>query len=145
MASLPEILAALFTALEPISDEIDGLQLYPLLNPNPTPPSIDIYPGDPFQVGSDFGGGAELFFTVRARTTTADHASGQQCLLRLLDRSDPASVEEALTADQTLGGVVDAVGIDIEGGGVSGFTEYLDDTFTGGRLIGCQWRVRVFA
>jgi len=143
MATLVEIVEALTEALQPITAEIDGLQLYPFFNANPTPPSIDIYPGDPFQSGSGFGPDQELFFTVRARTTTADHESGQRCLLRLLDRNDPASVQDALEADQSLGGTVQTVAVPDEG--VSGYTEYLDDVSSNGRLLGCQWRVQVIA
>jgi hypothetical protein len=142
VSSLTGIVEAIALALDPLTLEIDGLQLSPLFNPNPTPPSIDIYPGDPFETGTDFGGGSQLLFVVRARATTADHESGQRCLLRLLDRSDAASVEEALTKDQTLGGVVDSLGI--AENGVSGYTVYLDDVTGGGRLIGCEWRVEVY-
>jgi hypothetical protein len=141
VASLTEIVEAIAGALQPIEAEVAGLQLYPFLNPNPTPPSIDMYPGDFFQTGSGFKNDSEAFFTIRARTTTADHESGQRCLLRLLDRRDPASVEEALTADQTLGGVVQSVAVAPEG--VSGYREYLEDAQANGRLIGCEWRVQV--
>ena len=60
--------------------------MYPFLNQNPTPPSIDIYPADPFQTGSGFEDDTEVFFTIRARTTTADQEAGQKALLRMLDR-----------------------------------------------------------
>ena len=90
VASLLEIVEAMAEALEPLKTSIPGLQVYPYLNQNPTPPSIDIYPADLFQTGSGFEDDTEAFFTVRARTTTADHEAGQKALLRMLDRR-PAS------------------------------------------------------
>jgi hypothetical protein len=142
VSTLIEIVEAMATALAPIGTTIDGLQVLPYLNGNPTPPSIDIYPGTPFQTGSGFGDDdQELFFTVRARTTFADSVAGQQGLYRLLDPSGPESVQHHLEADQTLGGIVQTLAVVEEG--VTGFTEYVEDTQTGGRLVGCEWRVRV--
>src|SRR5262249_33191576 len=100
----------------------------------PTPPSLDVYPGDPFQTGAAFGvRNPQVFFTVRSRVSTADTEAGQQLLLRMLDPQDPASVEAAL---QDVATVVDE--------GVSGFREYLEDANNGGRLLGCEWRVSTF-
>src|SRR5262245_5379865 len=137
-----EVVEAITRALEPLVNFIDGLQLYPYYNVNPTPPSIDMYPGDPFQTDLGFSDGGSLFFTVRARTTTADSEAGQRALLRMLDRDGPTSVYAALTADQTLGGVVDSLAVTPEG--VSGYREYIEDTFTGGRLLGVEWRLVIF-
>jgi hypothetical protein len=141
MASLAEIVEAMAAALTPIAATIPDLQVTPYLNQNPTPPSVDIYPGTPFQTGTGFGDDAELFFTVRARTTFADSVAGQQGLYRMLDPAGAESVQAHLEADQTLGGLVDAVAVATEG--VSGFTEYIEDAATGGRLVGCEWRVRI--
>ena len=132
--SLGEIIASLATALQTISDEVPGLQVYAGLNTNPTPPSIDVYPGSPFQTGAGFGtGSSECFFTVRARVSTADQQAGNQLLVRLMDPNDPASVEAAIDDLATV--VPD---------GVSGFQEYLEDAAENGRLLGCEWRVSVF-
>jgi hypothetical protein len=141
MATLVEVVEAMAAALEPIAATIDGLQILPYMNPNPTPPSLDIYPGTPFQTGSGFGDEAEIYFTVRARTTFADHIAGQQGLYRMLDPAGPESVQAHLETDQTLGGVVQAVAVVPEG--VSGFTAYLEDAQSGGSLVGVEWRVRV--
>lgn len=141
MSTLLEVVEAMIEALEPLTDEVDGLQLSPFMLANPTPPAVDVYPGTPFQTSSGFGDDAEVFFTVRARTTTADHVAGQRSLYRLLDKNDAASVQMALEADQTLGGVVQSLAVVDES--VTGFTEYLDDAPTASRLIGCEWRVGV--
>ena len=116
----------------------------PYLELNPTPPSIDMYPGDPFQasLGFDKHGAPrerKLFFTVRARVSTADSQAGQQLLLELLDPN--GGVEDAIVTDQTLGGVVSAVAVAEEG--VSGIRQYVTDTPTGQSLLGCEWRVEV--
>lgn len=121
------------TALEPIAVEIPNLQITSGWNSNPTPPSIDIYPADPFQDYSTFGLNAITYWTVRARVSMADEASGQETLLRLLDPTDPASVEGALgdTATKTPEGV-------------SGFRTYSEDSGTPEQMLGCEWRVRVY-
>lgn len=133
--SLADTQAEIAAALEPLQAVVDDLQVYGWLNTNPTPPSIDVFPGDPFQDGAGMGVDSQrVYFTVRARVSTADQEAGQRLLLRLLDVGDPASVEQALAE-------VDAV---VVPDGVSGFREYLEDTATNGRLLGCEWRVSVF-
>ena len=128
------IMQGIADELDPITLEIPGLQITPYLNPNPTPPSIDVYPGDPFETGAGFGPTqAQLFFTIRARVSTGDAEAGQLLLLRMLDPSDAASVEAAL---EDVAAVVPE--------GVSGFREYLEDTAGNGRLLGCEWRVSTF-
>jgi hypothetical protein len=140
MSGLVDAVEAMAAALAPIGDTVEGLQILPYMNPNPTPPSIDIYPATPFQdrLGRD---DAAVFLTVRARTTFADHIAGQRGLYRMLDPTGPESVQAHLEADQTLGGAVQSLGVEPEG--VSGFTEYVEDAQSGGRLVGCEWRVRV--
>jgi hypothetical protein len=139
--SLQQVVEAMAAALEPLRDTIPDLQILPYLNVNPTPPSIDIYPGTPFQTGSGYGDDKQVFFTVRARTTFADSIAGQQGLYRMLDPAGPGSVQNALEDDQTLAGVVQSLAVVDEG--VSGFTEYVEDAQTGGRLVGVEWRVQV--
>ena len=122
-------------ALAPLADEIPGLQVVPYLNPNPTPPSLDVYPGDPFQTGAALPVGQnQVFMTVRGRVSTADQQAGQQLLLRMLDPNDPASVEGALAT----------INWAVASEGVSGFREYLQEQAENGRLLGCEWRVTAF-
>ena len=132
--SLAEVMQDIAAALEPLSAEIEGLQVYPYLNPNPTPPSLDIYPGAPFQTGAGFGvGESQVWFTIRARVSTADHEAAMLLLLRLMDPDDAASVEAAIADTAT-----------VTPEGVSDFREYLEDADANGRLLGCEWRVSVF-
>jgi hypothetical protein len=137
VASLVEIVEGIAAALEPLTMGTPDLQVWPFLNINPTPPSLDVYPGDPFGNGINDG---LLYFTVRARVSTADAEAGQRLLLELLEPGE--GVEAALTSDQTLGGLVQTLSITPEG--VSGIRQYLADTPTGGSLLGCEWRVQVY-
>jgi hypothetical protein len=145
VSSLLEIVAALADALEPLRDEIPDLQIHPYWLANPTPPAIDIYPGDPFSHGTGFGIGHDVcFFTVRARVTTADQQAGQEGLLALMDTNSSTSVEAALISDQTLGGVVGSLAVgEQDTPGVSGYRVYVEDAASNGRLLGAEWRVEV--
>jgi hypothetical protein len=134
--TLADAVDAITEALEPLTLEVPGLQVCGFFNPNPTPPSIDVYPADPFQDGAGYGVTEKrVFWNVRARVATADGEAASRLLLRLLDPSDPASVEAAL-AD---GDPAAVVGSD---GAVSGFLRFTDDTV--GDLLACQWRVEMF-
>ena len=95
--TLAETMEDIADALEPVAAEVDGLQVYPFLNSNPTPPALDIYPGAPFQTGAGFGvGQSQVWFTIRARVSTADQEAAMRLLLRMMDPNDPASVEAAI-------------------------------------------------
>lgn len=140
VSSLVEIADAFAAALEPLQTVIPGLQITPYQNPTPTPPSIDIYPGDPFQTDISYGKGeAQMYWTVRARMTTADQIAGQELLLQLLDPA--GGVQGALWDDVTLGGTVGSATVDRDG--VSGYRPYTVDPQTGEQILGCEWRVVV--
>jgi hypothetical protein len=126
---------------------IDDLQVYQRMTWNPTPPTIDMYPGDdPFQeqVGMGRGNNA-LYFTVRARVNTPEHEGAQDLLLAMMDPQDSLSVSAAITAAgtaspaKTLGGVVESVSVE----GPSNFGIFTDPGPTAGSLLGCTWRVQV--
>ena len=130
--TLQQALDAMIAALQPVVDEIPGLQVG-FWRPNPTPPSIAIYPGDPFQEGSAFGlGEKRVYWTVRAVVSNVDPAAGPELLLRLLDTNDPASVEAALDTCDAVIGNEDTV---------SGLRNYTD---VGPDLVGAEWRVEMF-
>ena len=119
---------------------IEQLQVDGRLVFNPTPPAIDIYPSDPFQEGLTFGtGNNELFFTVRARVSTAEHEGGQDLLLSMMDPEATTSVLQAIVSNRTLSNTVERVaGVE----GPSAFGVFSDAGGTG-NLLGCTWRVRV--
>lgn len=108
---------------------------------NPTGPTLDIYPSDPSGdlVGAGFGGlEGQLFFTVRARISTADYDAGQEALIQFGDIEDDLSVAAALMADQTLGGHASSVLV----GAPTGFRQYVD-IGSEGALLGREWQVTV--
>jgi hypothetical protein len=125
------------TGLDPA---VETLQVTPRMTFNPTPPSIDIYPSDPFQERLAFGlGEVEVFFDVRARVSTAEHEGGQDLLLSLMDPAALTSVAAAISADRTLGGAVQ----DAQAESPSNFGAYVDPGPNSTALLGCTWRTRV--
>src|SRR5262245_16741925 len=133
--SLVDRCFAMVAALEEaLLIEIPGIQIVPFMNPNPSSsPSIDIYPGAPFQIGAGFASGNnQVFWIVRARVTTPDLEGGMTALYRLLDPSDPACVENVLAA-------IDVV-IPADGG-ISELREYPGND---GAYLGCEWRLTDF-
>jgi hypothetical protein len=146
MATVAAIMDALATQIE---DEIGGdgtanpvisrLQVDGRMVFNPTPPAIDVYPADPFQDALAFGkGNNELFLTVRARVTTADHEAGQDLLLSMMDPEATTSVAQAILSDRTLGNTVERVNVSA---GPTAFGVF--PVPAGENLLGCTWTVRV--
>ena len=134
-----DIAAAIAAALAPVAATVgESLVVEPWFVLNPAAPTIEIYPGDPFSEDLGFGDGASLFWTVRARIHTVEHLGAQSVLLALMEPSGDTSVEAALTADQTLGGVVGSLGVE----GPSAYTEFFDQA-SQTRLLGVTWRVQV--
>lgn len=137
-ATVLEVMAAAATQLEAqLSEPVPGIQVEPMLLITPTPPCIDIYPGDPFSEQISFDDGEELLFTVRARVSTADSEAGQQLLLGLMDRNG-TGVIGAIRSDTTFCGLVDYALAE----GPSGYIAYADSGGAGS-LLGCEWRLRV--
>jgi hypothetical protein len=136
--SLNDVMAAIVEQLQTELAGLEGLQVCSELVYNPTPPSIDVYPGDPFLEREAIGGWSALWI-VRARVTTADQQGGQQLLLDLMDPSGPYSLRAALAADATFGNIVDDSTVEA---GPSGYVAYRDQA-TVGDLLGCFWQLRV--
>ena len=139
MSTNQQIMEGLAQALAPVATAVPDLQVYAGWLPTPSPPSVEVFPGDPFQEAEGFSKAKRLFWTVRARVAMTDTDSGQSLLLQLLEPDGPTSVEAALCWDG-LGGLVDSVSV--AEGTPSGFREYTDGDFPG-RLLGCEWRVEV--
>lgn len=119
------------------------VQVEPRLILNPTPPSIDIYPGDlardlPTAAFDDISGGYLL--TVRARVSTADSTAGQDLLLSFMDDQSTLSLGAAILDDPTLNGYASSVDITSQ----TGYVIY-PDSGGEGALLGCQWTVIVLA
>jgi hypothetical protein len=140
--SLVGIMGAIADQIESdLGPIFDGLQVEPKLVYNPTPPSIDVYPADPFLEQTSYGTESrEPTFTIRARVSTADHEGGQELLLDLLDPRGPGSMLHALEDDPTFGGTIRDS--HVREGSPSGFIVY-QDAGGGGALLGAEWRLRV--
>jgi hypothetical protein len=145
LSTLPDLLdemaATMLAVVGPQAPDVE-VQVVGRRNFNPTPPSIDIYPGDPFRDITTAGfseTGGELLLTVRARVTTVDNIAGQELLLRFMDDQDPISVASTLMDDQTLNGLASSVYVE----GNTGYVQYIEGGTEGGALLGCEWRVRV--
>jgi hypothetical protein len=117
------------------------VQVEPRMVLDPSPPCIDMYPGDPSTdpetaAFGDIAGGE--FVTVRARVSTADHEAGQDLLLAFMDDgTDPLSIGSAISDDPTLNGRAQ---VDYQGrGGYALFPVPAGD----GALLGCLWTVRL--
>lgn len=143
-ASLVEIVEAL---ADQITDQVaaqdlggEALQVWPYLVLNPTPPTVDIYPADPFseQTGFDTTDARDVWFTVRVRVTPADVDAAQQLLLQLMDPRADTSMLAAIVADRTLGGRVSS----LQPTGPTGIIVY-SPLQNEGYLVGCEWRTRV--
>ncbi len=142
MASVREVMDALADQLTTELGTVvfDGLTVYNRLEPNPTPPALDVYPADPFIEQTAYGISYQYNFVIRARVTTADYVAGPELLLQMMDPASDQSVAAAISADRTLGGNVDfAV---VAEGSPSAFGEYRDSGGDGS-LLGCQWTVNV--
>jgi hypothetical protein len=130
------IAARLDTVLSPL---LPDLSIYARLTFNPTPPAIDIYPGDPFQEQSAFGkGSVDTWFVVRARVSTAEHEGAQDLLLSLMDPRATTSVVQAIAGANTLSGKVQHADVEPP----SDFGAFVEPG-SQGALLGCTWRTRV--
>jgi hypothetical protein len=138
--SLETIMFAIAAQIEnELAAQIIDLTVYPKRQFNPTPPCIDVYPGDPFHEQTAYGyRNRELFFTIRARVSTADNEAGQAVLLALLDADSPTSVLRALASDRTLQGWVGDSAVDT----VSGYGLH-QDVGEAPSLLGATWRLKV--
>lgn len=110
---------------------------------NPSPPTIDIYPGDPergneSEAFGDIGG--EYRLTVRARIGTADYDAGYDFLLALMDDDDDLSLAQAIFDDPTLNGYATTVDVREQ----SGLRAY-EHPSGEGALLGFQLTVIVIA
>lgn len=141
MATLVEIMEALAAQLHTgLADAVEGLQVERRMIPNPSPPVIDMYPGDPFQEQIAYSYvERELLLILRARVTTIDNVAGQELLLAMMDMATPESVLAAVGADKTLGGLVGSTVLE----GSSGYTRYPADAVGSSDLLGCEWRTRI--
>ncbi len=119
----------------------EGLQVSHLLITFPTPPCIDIFPNEEYQIQEAFGkANTVIYLDVRARVNTPDHDGAQELLLALMDPTADTSIQKAINADPTLNGEAESAFVSA---GPKGFGIYpsVDPGVAG--YTGCLWTVRV--
>jgi hypothetical protein len=124
------------TALASVTDV--EVQVEPRMVSAPSPPTIDMYPGDVSR-GTDaaaFGLEGEFLFTVRARVNENDADANQDLLLNFMDDVNALSVAAALYEDPTLGGLAS----DMDCINPTGYVLYPYGSET---LLGFQFTARV--
>lgn len=140
MAGVRALLDQLATTVRAVVVLSDfDVQVEPRMVLNPSPPTVDMYPGDPFRdpqtAGFDDLDGAYVL-TVRARVHTADDDAGQDLLLAFMDDENALSIQVALEDDQTLNGLATQV----VAADNTGYRIY-QDVSGAGAWLGCEWRV----
>ncbi len=144
MSGLLELREEMVVVLEDVVGGVGfAVQVSPRRLMSPTPPVIDMWPGnageqrDPAAAGFGDVNGA-LLFTVRARVAAADNEAEQELLYAFCDEESSSCVAAALMADQTLNGFASSV----EVLGPNEPTIYQD---VAGQtpLLGVQWRVEI--
>jgi len=141
---IEEIFAELMTqiASEVIPPSAEGIQVSTEghLIWSPTPPSIDVYPAEEFQLQESFGqGNTTVFVNVRARVNTPDHDGAQTLILALMDPRGSSSVQQAVLSDETLNGKVRQA---LVSSGPSNYGIFPDPSGQG-NYLGCTWTVKL--
>jgi hypothetical protein len=95
-----------------LDDAVEDFQVEGFMLLSPTPPAIDIYLANPSR-GSGAAGfedlDGEYIVEIRARVSANDHEANQGLLYDLCDDESPYSIQAALQADPTLGGLASSV------------------------------------
>lgn len=116
MSGLIDVMTAAANQIRDVLDDVTDVdvQVEPRMVLNPTPPTVDIYPGDAARdsesAAFDDIDGAYLL-TVRARVNTADQDAGQDLLLAFMDDEDELCLGLALMDDPTLNGTCGSIDI----------------------------------
>ena len=146
MASKVAILEAMADQIRDVLTDVDwDFQVEPKMVLSPSPPAIDMYPGDPATDAelASFGATVEdmaagFVFNVRARISPTDHEAGQELLLELSDPASDLSLVQALYDDPTLGGIASDLNLASE----TGFTVF-QDIDPSKVFLGVLWRFLV--
>lgn len=117
---------------------ITGLQCDPYALASPTPPGLQVIPGE-IQYDQAMGRGLDIYnLTVQAFYAFTADIDNQQALDELLDPNGAMSVKDAIESDPTLGGEVD----DLHVTDCSGYQIRTRPDNTA--LLTAEWRVTVY-
>lgn len=140
--ALQDITTALLDQIgDIVTPLLPDLQISPdgLFEINPTPPTLDVLPDEPFQDQERFGVVSDVtFWLLRVRSNAPDNRAAQAVMLKLMDPRAATSLQAAAMSDRTLGGRV----TDTLVTGASGYGFYPDPQGQGSYL-GCMWKARI--
>lgn len=139
MASLAGIREGLAANL----GSLKGCQVSAYVLPNPTPPTIEVYPdaAEGTEYHQAMRNGLHIWrLAVRGMVSVNDGVGAQMKLDEWLADTGASSVFAALESDTTLGGLVAQVVVR----GHSGYQEYARDGLEGS-VLAVVWNVDVFA
>lgn len=115
-AGLQDVLEAVADQIRNVLEAVDAVdvQVEPRMVLNPSPLTVDVYPGDPSRdedsaAFDEVSGGYLL--TVRSRIHTADFDAAYDLLIALMDDEDGLSLANALLDDPTLNGWAAAIDV----------------------------------
>lgn len=108
MSGLRDIVTEMADQIRTTLDGVNTIevQVEPQYVLNPSPLTIDIYPGDVARdsASAAFGDDGGYLLTVRARINTPDFDGAYDVLLSLMDDEDSLCLAQALLDDPTLNG-----------------------------------------
>jgi hypothetical protein len=135
VAVLGEIRRGLAANLE----RILGVQVSPYMLANPTPPAIQVVPGE-VEYDLAMGRGLDqLILNVQAFVALGSDIGAQQQLDEFLDGTGAKSVKQAVESDKTLGGSAASARVTRS----TGYRAVLRDS--GGPVLMAEWEVEVLA
>jgi hypothetical protein len=134
MATITQIRLGLKTNL----DKLTGWQVSAYALANPTPPAIQILPGEVIYDQAMHRGLDQVTMLVQAFVQLAADIASQTRLDQLLDPTGPNSLKTTVEADPTLGGTVDDTS-------VTDATGYQVAQGANGPVLVCGWSVQVLA
>jgi hypothetical protein len=115
-----------------------GIQVSAYALANPTPPTIQVLPGEVVYDRAMHRGLDDLTFLVQALVQYGSDIGSQKRLDELLDPTGPKSLKTAVESDSTLGGIVSDVS-------VTNATGYRVAQGANGPILLCEWSVQVMA
>jgi hypothetical protein len=127
----------LANALAPLNTPTSWIQITPYMIVNPTPPHIQIMPGEITYDIAGRRGGDELIFVVQGFVVANFDVNSQKKLDQMLADGGPMSVKALVEADRRLGGVID----DLRVRRNSGYNVY--SLQSRGPVLGADWEVEV--
>lgn len=134
-ATLEQIRLGIAAALQ----AIPGLQANGYMMSQPTPPAVEVFPAE-VQYHQAMGQGLHGWtITVRGFVGLSSDIGAQKLLDRWLAPTGDHSFREAIEADQSLGGIVDAVTVQM----ASGYTVFIREGSP--PFLGAEWTVEVMA